>query len=49
MERLASVVQMHLVEPAAIIVDRIVEAVGAHSKGAPQLDDITVVVVKRVK
>ncbi len=49
MERLIAVVTEHLGEPAQIIVDRIVEAVNIHAKGAPQLDDITVVVVKRVK
>jgi sigma-B regulation protein RsbU (phosphoserine phosphatase) len=47
-ERLAAVVDKHLREPASIIVDHIVAAVSAHSKGAPQLDDITVVVVKRM-
>jgi sigma-B regulation protein RsbU (phosphoserine phosphatase) len=47
MERLIAVVTEHLGEPAQIIVDRIVEAVNIHAKGAPQLDDITVVVVKR--
>jgi sigma-B regulation protein RsbU (phosphoserine phosphatase) len=48
-ERLEAVARKHLGEPASIIVDRIVEAVRAHAKGAAQLDDITVVVVKRVK
>ena len=47
-ERLASIVEKHLGEPASIIVDHIIEAVNAHAKGAAQLDDITVVVVKRV-
>ena len=47
-ERLAAVVEKRLREPASIMVDHIVEAVAAHSKGAPQLDDITVVVVKRM-
>jgi serine phosphatase RsbU (regulator of sigma subunit) len=46
-ERLAAVVMKHLREPASIIVDHIVQAVAAYSKGAPQIDDITVVVVKR--
>ncbi len=49
MERLEAVARKHLAEPASIIVDRIVEAVRAHAKGTAQLDDITVVVVKRVK
>ena len=47
-ERLAAVVEKHLREPASIIVDHVVAAVAAHSKGVPQLDDITVVVVKRM-
>jgi sigma-B regulation protein RsbU (phosphoserine phosphatase) len=47
-DRLAAVVEKHLREPASIIVDHVVAAVSAHSKGAPQLDDITVVVVKRM-
>jgi sigma-B regulation protein RsbU (phosphoserine phosphatase) len=46
-DRLAAVVEQHLREPASIIVDQIVQAVAAYSKGAPQIDDITVVVVKR--
>jgi len=47
-ERLASVVEKNLGEPASIIVDHIIDAVNAHEKGAAQLDDITVVVVKRI-
>ena len=47
-DRLAAVIEKHLREPSSIIVDHIVGAVAAHSKGAQQLDDITVVVVKRM-
>jgi sigma-B regulation protein RsbU (phosphoserine phosphatase) len=47
-DRLAAVVEQHLREPASIIVEQVTAAVAAHSKGAPQIDDITVVVVKRM-
>ncbi|MEJ2721546.1 MAG: SpoIIE family protein phosphatase [bacterium] len=35
-------------EPAFVIVDKIVEAVNVHAGDAPQMDDVTLVVVKRM-
>ncbi|MEE9271050.1 MAG: GAF domain-containing SpoIIE family protein phosphatase [Candidatus Krumholzibacteria bacterium] len=46
-EALISLVKEHRKEPAAILVDRVIEAVNAHAGGAPQMDDLTIVVVKR--
>jgi sigma-B regulation protein RsbU (phosphoserine phosphatase) len=48
MERLSSLIQQFKQEPAAILVEKMVEAVKNHTGEAPQLDDVTVVAVKRV-
>jgi phosphoserine phosphatase RsbU/P len=46
-ERIAAVLQENRTRPAADIRDRLVAAVREHAAGAPQADDITVVIVKR--
>lgn len=46
-ERIEAVLRMHRGLPAAEIRDRLIAAVREHAAGAPQADDITVVVVKR--
>ncbi len=48
-ERLASVVRKHASEPAIILVEKVVTAVNTHAGDAPQLDDVTLVVIKRVE
>ena len=48
-ERLLSAVGECRGEPAAVVLERVVADVERHTAGAPQLDDITVVVVKRVR
>jgi sigma-B regulation protein RsbU (phosphoserine phosphatase) len=47
LERLTSVVRDHRDHPAAVVVGSVIAAVEDHAGGTPQLDDITVVVVKR--
>jgi sigma-B regulation protein RsbU (phosphoserine phosphatase) len=47
-ERLISVIRENLNEPATAITDRIIAAVREYADGAPQADDLTLVVVKRV-
>jgi len=47
-ERLGTVIAEHHDKPAAAIVDAIIDTVNAHAGNAPQFDDLTVVVVKRV-
>ncbi|MFQ5510939.1 MAG: PP2C family protein-serine/threonine phosphatase [Candidatus Krumholzibacteriia bacterium] len=46
-EALIALVRDNRKEPAAIVVERIVEGVNRHAGEAPQMDDLTVVVVKR--
>jgi sigma-B regulation protein RsbU (phosphoserine phosphatase) len=46
--RLEDVIAMHRDEPAARIIDRIVDAVREFAGDAPQADDLTLVVIKRV-
>jgi serine phosphatase RsbU (regulator of sigma subunit) len=48
MERLTSVIEKHKREPASILVDHIVGAVTTHTGEAAQMDDVTVVVVRRI-
>ena len=45
--RLIGLVDEHREAPAAVVIDRIVEAVNAHEGETEQLDDLTLVVVKR--
>ena len=47
MDNLIALVQEHKNEPAVILVEKIVEAVNAHAGEAPQMDDVTIVVVRR--
>jgi serine phosphatase RsbU (regulator of sigma subunit) len=47
-ERLSAVIEQHRREPASIVVDHIVEAVKAHAGDSPQMDDITLIVLRRV-
>jgi sigma-B regulation protein RsbU (phosphoserine phosphatase) len=47
-ERLLQIVTGHRQVSAGTLVDKIVEAVQTHSADAPQLDDITIVVLKRL-
>jgi sigma-B regulation protein RsbU (phosphoserine phosphatase) len=47
-ERIVTVVAAHRTEPAAGIIDSIVSAVRQHAGVAPQGDDMTVLVIKRV-
>jgi sigma-B regulation protein RsbU (phosphoserine phosphatase) len=46
-ERIAAVLRENRSRPAAEIRDRLISAVREHAAGAPQADDITVVIVKR--
>lgn len=46
-ERLTEVLKQHRAEPAGIIVNAVTEAVSRFSAGAPQADDITLIVAKR--
>jgi sigma-B regulation protein RsbU (phosphoserine phosphatase) len=47
-ERLAETVRRSRHLPALEIVEAINQAVGAHAAGAPQADDITIIVARRV-
>ena len=44
--RLQAVVEQHRDQPAAVVVDRLVSAVRAFSRGTPQGDDITAMVIR---
>lgn len=48
-DQLISLAQQHKGEPAAVIMDRIIEAVQKHEGDTPQLDDLTLVVLKRTQ
>ena len=48
-ERLQELVQEHRDASAAELIDRIIRAVNEHEGETPQLDDLTLVVVRRVK
>jgi sigma-B regulation protein RsbU (phosphoserine phosphatase) len=48
-ERLAAFLQDSLGEPAAAMIDRVIEAVRRHAGDSPQTDDMTLVVIKRPK
>jgi sigma-B regulation protein RsbU (phosphoserine phosphatase) len=45
--RLRELLLAHREEPASAVVDQIIAAVQKHAEGVPQMDDMTVVVVKR--
>lgn len=45
-QRLAHIVRDHATEPAASIVEAITEAVDDHTKGAPQHDDMTLIILR---
>jgi len=47
-ERLRSCVDEHAGQPAADIMARVVDAVKRHERGGPRIDDLTLIVVKRV-
>jgi len=47
-KRLEEVIERHKLEPAAAIIEHIVEAVQEFAGEAPQADDLTLVVIKRV-
>jgi serine phosphatase RsbU (regulator of sigma subunit) len=46
-ERISTVINAHRAEPASKIMSEIIAAVKAHAGAAPQMDDMTLVVVKR--
>jgi sigma-B regulation protein RsbU (phosphoserine phosphatase) len=46
--RLAALIEKHRAEPAAELVESIIRGVREHAAGAPQMDDITLLVVKRL-
>ncbi|MDE3198719.1 MAG: PP2C family protein-serine/threonine phosphatase [Acidobacteriota bacterium] len=48
-ERLVEVLKTHASVPAESVVDRVFEAIDAHAGTAPQFDDITMMVLKRVE
>jgi len=48
-DRLMQVVRKHLKENAREIAQKIIESVKQHSSGVPQMDDMTLVIVKRLK
>jgi serine phosphatase RsbU (regulator of sigma subunit) len=47
-ERFIEVLKQHRTQPAATIVDAVTKALGEFAAGAPQADDITLVVAKRL-
>lgn len=47
-EKLEAVARLHLDEPAAVILAKIVDAVKEHSRNVPQSDDITLVIAKAI-
>ncbi len=47
-QRLREVVQSHLDKTAEQIIDQILKAVSEHTRGVPQLDDMTLLVLKRL-
>jgi phosphoserine phosphatase RsbU/P len=46
-ERLRECVRKHAADSAVTIMERVVEAVKAHERGTPRIDDLTLLVVKR--
>ncbi|UCG51689.1 MAG: SpoIIE family protein phosphatase [Candidatus Latescibacterota bacterium] len=48
-EKLMLLVEEHKGSPAAILIEKIVDAVNEHTGEAPQFDDVTLLVVKRIK
>jgi sigma-B regulation protein RsbU (phosphoserine phosphatase) len=47
-DRLAAIVERHRDRPASAIIEAIVEAIDVFVEGAPQFDDITLMVIKRI-
>ena len=47
LERLIEAIRQHSREPAQVIVDRVIESVDRFAAGAPQYDDITMMVIRR--
>ena len=48
-DRLIALIQKYRQEPSAILVEHIIEGVNKHAGEAPQMDDLTLVVVKRTR
>ena len=48
-DRLRELVAQHREATAAELIDHIIEAVNEHEHQTPQLDDLTLVIVKRTK
>jgi len=48
-ERLTCIAEENLSEPAELIIEKILEALTQHAGAEPQMDDITLVIVKRKK
>jgi len=46
-ERLAALVNEHKMESAQNVINEVVDAVNNHAEGCPQMDDMTLVVIKR--
>jgi sigma-B regulation protein RsbU (phosphoserine phosphatase) len=47
-QRLARIVQQHIAEPAEDIINHIVVKVREHSGRVPQMDDMTLLMIKRL-
>ena len=47
-ERLAAMFERHRHKPTAVMVEHIIQAVAHHAGGAPQSDDITLLIIKRL-
>jgi sigma-B regulation protein RsbU (phosphoserine phosphatase) len=47
-KRLQECVRKHASDSAATIMERVVEAVKAHERGTPRIDDLTLLVIKRI-
>ena len=48
-KRLVALLQEHRKEPAARLTDRVFEAVAGHAGGTPQSDDMTLLIIKRLR
>jgi len=47
-ERLAALVDEHKMESAQNVINIVIDAVNKHAAGRPQMDDMTLVVIKRI-
>jgi sigma-B regulation protein RsbU (phosphoserine phosphatase) len=47
-QRMRECVRKHAADSAATIIERVVDAVKAHERGTPRIDDLTLLVAKRV-